>query len=266
MEKALIFDIRRYSVHDGPGIRTTVFLKGCPLNCAWCHNPESILPRPQKISRCRTLNGHSRVIEEEIGRWVDSATIFEEVIKDRIFFEESQGGVTFSGGEPLSQPAFLIEMLKMCTDAGIHTAVDTSGFAPSETFLEVSTHADVLLFDIKSANPARHNAFTGENNNLIISNLLSLPASGPEVFIRIPVIPGFNDTADELERILDIVRRVKAPVARVDLLPFHRLGRQKYEALGMLPPPAFGPEPDQEKMERFMQIFSEAGFGVKRGG
>jgi pyruvate formate lyase activating enzyme len=266
MERGLIFDIRRYSVHDGPGIRTTVFLKGCPLNCAWCHNPESILPLPQKISRCRKLNGHARVVEEEIGRWLDSATVFADIIKDRIFFEESQGGVTFSGGEPLTQLAFLIEMLNMCKGSGIHTAVDTSGYAPTALFLEASAHADVLLFDIKSANPTRHNAFTGVDNALIISNMLALPINGPEVFVRIPVIPGFNDSLDDMRQILDIVCKVKAPIARVDLLPFHRLGRQKYEALGMAAPPAFGPEPERDSMEQFMQVFSEAGFGVKLGG
>lgn len=266
MKEGLVFDIRRYSVHDGPGIRTTVFLKGCPLNCAWCHNPESILFEPQKVTRCRKLNGHARYVEEEIGRWVHSDDVLKEVERDRIFFEESRGGVTFSGGEPLAQPAFLLDMLSICSEAGIHTAVDTSGYAPADTFREVADHADLLLFDIKSANPEKHKAFTGVDNLVIIENLLSLTVHDPEIYLRIPVIPGFNDTTRDMLDILELLKRVKARIVRIDLLPFHRLGRQKYDALGMVAPPPFEPEPDEQKLMQFMQVFSEAGFAVKKGG
>ena len=262
----MIFDIRRYSVHDGPGIRTTVFLKGCPLNCAWCHNPESILPQPQPIKRSRILNGHTRLVEEEIGRWMDSETVFRELERDRIFFEESGGGVTFSGGEPLSQPDFLIEMLNICSESGMRTAVDTSGYAPVEIFHSVSKHADILLFDIKTTDSAKHNAFTGVDNHLIIANLLSLTADRLTLYIRIPVIPGFNDTTRDMLNILALLKQMKAPIIRVDLLPFHRLGRQKYEALGMQAPPPFGHEPDNEKILEFMKVFSDAGYEVKKGG
>jgi pyruvate formate lyase activating enzyme len=266
MEKGLIFDIRRYSVHDGPGIRTTVFFKGCPLNCVWCHNPESIMPKPQQISRCRTLNGKQRIMEEEIGRWLRSGDIMLEVLKDRLFYEESNGGVTFSGGEPLSQPGFLTELLVGCREEGLHTAVDTSGYSTEDTFRKISQHADVLLFDLKTADKRKHEEFTGVDNTPIVRNLMNLPADGPEVYIRIPVIPGFNSTIEDMVLLRNIVSRVKAPVIRVDLLPFHRLGRQKYEALGMVSPPGFGPETSTEELEKLMQVFAEAGFSVKKGG
>ncbi len=266
VERGLIFDIRRYSVHDGPGIRTTVFLKGCPLNCVWCHNPESIMPKPQKIRRCRTLNGKQRMLEEEIGRWVQSGDIMLEVLKDRLFYEESKGGVTFSGGEPLSQPGFLTELLVRCKEEGLHTAVDTSGYATEDTFRKISQLTDVLLFDLKTADKRKHEEYTGVDNTPIIRNLMNLPAEGPEVYIRIPIIPGFNSTTEDMVLHRDIISRVKAPVIRVDLLPFHRLGRQKYEALGMLSPPRFGPETSPIELEKLMQVFAEAGFPVKKGG
>lgn len=266
MGKGLIFDIRRYSVHDGPGIRTTVFFKGCPLNCVWCHNPESILPQPQRIRRCRTLNGRQRILEEEIGRWVESGDIMLEVLKDRLFYEESKGGVTFSGGEPLSQPRFLKELLVRCREEGLHTAVDTSGYAAEESFTKISQLTDVLLFDLKTADKRKHEEYTGVDNALIIRNLMNLPTEGPEVYIRIPVIPGFNSTTKDMALLREIVSRVKTSVARVDLLPFHRLGRQKYEALGMVSPAGFGPEIRPRELEQLMQVFEEAGFSVKKGG
>lgn len=266
MGRGLIFDIRRYSVHDGPGIRTTVFFKGCPLNCPWCHNPESILPQPQKISRCLTLNGRSRMVQEDLGRWVEVEEVMEEVLKDRLFYEESQGGVTCSGGEPLSQPAFLKKLILRCAEAGLHTAVDTSGYAPRESFLEIAGITDVLLCDIKTINRQKHIDYTGADNAPIIQNLMALPAGKPEVYIRIPVIPGFNSTMEDMIGIRDVIGKIKARVVRIDLLPFHRLGRQKYEALGMAIPPAFGPSTSQSEMETLMQVFSDVGYSAKTGG
>lgn len=266
MGKGLIFDIRRYSVHDGPGIRTTVFFKGCPLNCPWCHNPESILPQPQKISRCLTLNGRSRMVQKDLGRWVEVEEVMEEVLKDRLFYEESQGGVTCSGGEPLSQPAFLKKLILKCAEAGLQSTVDTSGYAPRESFLEIAGITDVLLYDIKSINRQKHIDYTGVDNAPIIENLMALPTGKPEVYIRIPVIPGFNNTMEDMIGIRDVIGKVKARVVRIDLLPFHRLGRQKYEALGMASPPAFEPEPVQDTIDQFMQVFSTARYIVKKGG
>lgn len=266
MKKGLIFDIRRYSVHDGPGIRTTVFLKGCPLNCVWCHNPESVLTKPQIIRRCRQIFGKSREIEETIGSWMESGEVMHEILRDRLFFEESDGGVTFSGGEPLAQPDFLKDLLIQCREAGIHTAVDTSGHAPLQTFQEVASYANTLLFDLKTLDKEKHLAYTGEDNTLIINNLMSLPKEGPGLFIRIPVIPGFNSQIRQMELMRDLLSRVRATVVQVNLLPYHHLGRHKYEALGMDPPPGFGPEISREQMHQLMKVFSEAGFEVKQGG
>ncbi len=266
MDKGLIFDIRRYSVHDGPGIRTTVFFKGCPLNCLWCHNPESIGFDPQSIGRVRNLNGRSCMVDEVVGKTATVDDVMREILKDRLFFEESGGGVTFSGGEPLAQPAFLNALLEQCAGAGLHTALDTSGYAPPEVFLQACSRADVLLFDIKSANREKHIRHAGVDNVPLIDNLLALTGDGPCIYIRVPVIPGFNNTLGDMLAIAEIAGRIRARVEGVDLLPFHRLGRQKYEALSMVLPPAYGPDITDGEMDELMHVFSAAGFRVKKGG
>lgn len=266
MVKGLVFDIRRYSVHDGPGIRTTVFLKGCPLNCLWCHNPEGIESRPQKIVRTRKLNGREKRYEETIGKWMTPEEVMEPVLKDRIFYEESNGGVTFSGGEPMMQADFLLNMLSACSKEELHTAVDTSGHIQTGTFLKIAEKTDLLLFDIKTTDKEKHIKYTGEDNELIFKNLLSLPAGGPEILIRIPVIPGFNSQPGQIEAILDKLRGVKASVKRIDLLPYHLLGRQKYEALGRKTPPEFKPEIKQDTMKILISTISDRGYKVKTGG
>lgn len=266
MTKGLVFDIRRYSVHDGPGIRTTVFLKGCPLNCLWCHNPEGIESRPQKMVRTRKLNGREKKYDETIGKWMTPDEVMEPVLKDRLFYEESNGGVTFSGGEPMRQAVFLLNMLEACSREELHTAVDTSGYIQTATFLEIAEKADLLLFDIKTADKEKHIKYTGGDNELIFKNLLSLKAGGPEIIIRIPVIPGFNSRPDQMEAITDKLKGVKASVKRIDLLPYHLLGRQKYEALGMKTPPEFKPIVKPEEMEMLTGIFSAKGYKVKTGG
>jgi pyruvate formate lyase activating enzyme len=266
MGKGLIFDIRRYSVHDGPGIRTTVFFKGCPLNCTWCHNPESISPHPQPIHRKLKLNGHETIRQDTIGQWMDGGEVMDILLKDTLFYEESMGGVTFSGGEPLSQPDFLIGLLQACREQGLHTAVDTSGYAPKEVFLEVAGKADLLLFDLKTMDPRDHLTYTGVDNALIAANLLSLPSDGPALYIRIPVIPGVNAGTDHMQAVATLLGKVRAPVVRVDLLPYHRLGRQKYESLGLAEPPVFGPDTTAQEMKALLQVFADSGFLVKQGG
>jgi pyruvate formate lyase activating enzyme len=266
MSSGILFDIRRYSVHDGPGIRSTVFFKGCPLNCLWCHNPESIMPEPQPIKRSRQLNGQKEWIEEIVGRHYSAAEVMETIGRDLLFFEESGGGVTFSGGEPLLQAGFLLELLALCREAGIHTAVDTSGHAPAETFKEVAEQTDLLLFDIKTTDTKKHEAFTGMGNELILNNFQTLNGKGPSVIVRIPVIPGFNNTMEDMQAISTIMKTSQARIEAVNLLPYHRLGRQKYEALGMQQPPAFRPETTPGQMKAMMKVFEEAGYPVKLGG
>lgn len=266
MKQGVVFDIRRYSVHDGPGIRTTVFLKGCPMRCSWCHNPESIRKNPQPIRRTRTLDGWKREYEETVGRWMSSEEVMDVILKDRLFYDESGGGVTFSGGEPLFQPDFLLEMLQMCRDHGIHTTVDTSGYAQKEVFLSVAEKADLLLFDFKTPDDHMHKKHTGVGNQKIMHNLESLTGNGPELVIRIPVISDFNNNMTHMKQIGDRLLNIPAKVKSVDLLPFHRLGRHKYESLGMDAPGRFREEIQPEQMQEFMDYFKEAGFIVKEGG
>jgi pyruvate formate lyase activating enzyme len=266
MSKGLIFDIRRYSVHDGPGIRTTVFFKGCPLQCTWCHNPESWLEEPQAIVRSRQLNGQVRQVTEIVGRWMGSDEIMEVLLKDRVFYEESQGGVTFSGGEPLLQADFLIDLLEGCKKAGIHTALDTSGYAEKDTFLAVAANTQLLLFDIKVFDKHLHQTYTGVDNRQIIQNLLALPAGGPKVIIRIPVIPGVNNNMQQMKDIRDLLKKTRAPVLRVELLPYHRLGRHKYEALHMPVPAAFKEEASAYQYSEYRKLFTNASYQTKTSG
>ena len=258
----LTFDIRRYSVHDGPGIRTTVFLKGCPLNCVWCHNPEGILPEPQPMRMSHKLDGKETICNVTVGKWLTASDVFDEIEKDLVFYEESGGGVTFSGGEPLMQAEFLLEMLGRCRNANIHTAVDTSGHSDPELFKEVVKQADMLLFDIKTTDSNAHVKYTGIDNTLIMQNLNSLTGSDISVIIRIPIIPGFNDNHEEMEAIRDTLLPLKKNIRRIDLLPYHRLGRKKYEALGLTQPKVFKPDTNNYQMSELKSIFRSEGLKV----
>jgi len=266
MKRGLIFDMRRYSVHDGPGIRTSVFLKGCPLRCNWCHNPEGILPGPRKIRKERSVDGRKNMVEETIGKWMSSQEVLDFLLKDLVFYEESGGGITFTGGEPLFQPDFLLDMLLECKNRNLHTAVDTSGYAPSEVFQAISGRADLLLFDLKTVKQEKHLAYTGRGTHQILRNLYSLKKNRPELIIRIPVIPGFNDQLSEMEALCETLSRVDVPIKRVDFLPCHNWGRHKYEALGMEPPEGLPGKLPEEILYKFMEVFSDAGYGVKKGG
>lgn len=266
MEKGVVFDIRRYAVHDGPGIRTTVFLKGCPLKCQWCHNPEGIFSRPQSMKRNRTVDGKESIYVEKVGKMVTSGEVMDTVLRDRLFYEESGGGVTFSGGEPMMQPTFLLELLNYSRDEGLHTAVDTSGYANEVDFLKIAHRAHLLLFDLKSVDTGIHRQYTGVNNELIWNNIRKLSTEGPEVIIRIPVVPGFNSRRSDMVSIRDEILKLKGRIQRVDILPYHRLGRQKYEALGMEVPPVFQPVLKEDEVNGLVQVFLEAGLNAKRGG
>ncbi len=227
MDKGLIFDIRRYAVHDGPGIRTTLFFKGCLMRCSWCHNPEGINPEIECMQRQRVVNGKTKVVEEPVGEWMTAREAMEVVDKDRLFYMESGGGVSFSGGEPLMQTPFLLKMLDLCKQNGLHTVVDTSGYASAADFQSVAAKADMFLFDLKSTDNGNHVKQTGVEADLILQNLYSLPDNGPQVIIRIPVIPGFNDDQRQMEDFAHLISSLQAPILRVDLLPYHRFGRQK---------------------------------------
>lgn len=263
--KGIVFDIRRYAVHDGPGIRTTVFLKGCPLRCFWCHNPESWLPTISTIRKRRPLDGDDQWIVENVGREMTCSEVMESVTRDRLYYEESGGGVTFSGGEPLMQHKFLLELLQACREEGIHTAVDTSGYSQPDIFSAVAAATDMLLFDLKTTNRLLHMESTGRSNELVISNLKSLNLGSLKLIVRIPLIPGINDQRTELEPMIKLLQSIRQPVERIDLLPFHRLGQHKYEALRLLPSPKLSKQTSTDTREA-LELFTKAGFRVKQGG
>lgn len=223
----IVFKIQKYALHDGPGIRTTVFLKGCPLRCRWCHNPEGQRPQPEEVL-VEPGGGDGRT--ETVGRRMTAVEVMADVERDRLFYDESGGGVTFSGGEPLSQPEFLETLLGECRRREIHAAVDTCGEADPAVALRVLPMADLVLFDLKLMDPARHREATGVDNRRILENLAAVSAAGVEVAVRIPLVRGVNDDMDNLERTAAFLRR-ETRVRRVDLLPYHRIADGKYRRL-----------------------------------
>ncbi len=218
------------------------------------------------MRRQQTLNGKTKTVGETVGTRMTASEAMDVVLKDRLFYEESGGGVTFSGGEPLMQLPFLLEMLERCHRHRIHTAVDTSGYAPDKDFQAVAGKADLLLFDLKTTDNHKHLEYTGVALDSIMNNLFSLQGNGPELIARIPVIPGFNDNKQQMEAFADILLQLQTTVQRVDLLPYHRLGRQKYNALGMQQPEPNAPGITTEAIQSFMDVFTAAGFHAKKGG
>ena len=242
---AMIFDIQRNSFVDGPGIRATVFFKGCNLRCKWCHNPESqnlnkeILFYKNKCTGCGrcmdlTVDDENFIClndaKEICGKEYTVDEVFDEVIKDKSFYETSGGGVTFSGGECMLQIDFLLEILEKCKENGIHTAVDTAGHIPWADFEKIISYTDLFLYDIKAMNDEIHKEYTGVSNSLILENLAKLLALKSAVWVRVPVIPGVNDTKMEMEKIRSFFETNGYP-EKVELLPYHAMGEHKYAAL-----------------------------------
>ncbi len=299
------FHIQRYSIHDGPGIRTTVFLQGCPLSCPWCHNPESRPPEPQvrvieaRCIRCgecaeacpvvrsmgsdrpRTLplrlppgrcTACGRCVDAcpsqarlPTGRPIEVSELIAGVERDLPFYEESGGGVTFSGGEPLLQPAFLLECLIACRARGIPTAVDTSGYAPREAILDVAAQTDLFLFDLKVLDAERHRSWTGVPVEAIIGNLRALDEKGVAVWLRVPVVPGWNDRPGDLEAIGGLAAGLRG-IRRIHLLPYHRMAAEKYRSIGRSYPLADMKPPPLEKLEQMAMRLSSFGLDVHVGG
>ena len=252
-KKGIIFNIQRFSVNDGPGIRTTVFMKGCPLSCWWCHNPES-----RQFGK-QILNGR------QMGEDYTAEQLLNEIEKDRIFYDESGGGVTFSGGEPLAQPVFLAEMLDICREADIHTAVDTTGYAGLDLIEKIGTRADHILYDLKLMDPVEHLKYTGISNTEILENLDYLLSNGSNVIIRIPLIPGITDTKENLDKILEFLSGYnKQP--EVNLLPYHRIAEGKYHKYGIKYKMNGVNELTDDEIAKYKTLFEKAGFKVKIGG
>jgi pyruvate formate lyase activating enzyme len=299
--EGLIFDLKKYSINDGPGIRTTVFLKGCPLRCGWCHNPEGRSFSPEimvRAARCladcdrcipacpekalvRTAAGpaldRSRCTAcgdcaaacpsqalEVVGRRLSAAQLLQEIERDRLFLEESGGGVTFSGGEPLSQPDFLEEILECCRKKEIHTTVDTCGFAAGEVLEKIARSTDLFLFDLKVIAEAKHIAVTGKSNRLILENLERLARSGKRTVVRIPVVPGVNDDKENIARTAEFLRSLGS-IKEVSLLPYHKLGRDKYKGLEMEADGAVFAPPSAQSLEEIKGYLEGAGFRVSLG-
>jgi pyruvate formate lyase activating enzyme len=295
-----IFDIRRYTLHDGPGIRTTVFLKGCPLSCWWCHNPESRSSTAQVMVRenlcvrcgeCAAACMHGAVTlqddgphtdaelcelcgacvaacaagaRELVGRTVTPAEVLAELQTDIPFFDESGGGVTFSGGEPLQQPEFLAQLLTGCKVLELHTAVDTSGYAPWQVLQGLLDRVDLFLYDLKCIDDQRHQHYTGVSNGVILHNLARLQAAGADVIVRIPIIPGLNDDESEISAAGQFCARLG--IRRVDLLPYHASAGAKYRRLGIPYALEQVAAPADEHMQALSETLKALGLDARVGG
>ncbi len=240
-----IFDVQRFSVHDGPGVRTIVFLKGCVLRCKWCCNPESQNYKTENL----ITDGKTKLV----GKDVTVAEVIAEVERDRVYYKRSGGGLTLSGGESFCQPEFATALLRAAKDKGINTAIETTSCAPIETILEALPFIDNYLMDIKHINSEKHLKFTGKDNLMILENAKIIAQKAKNMVIRVPVIPTFNDTPEEIEEIARFTASLPN-VNKIHLLPYHRLGRDKYEGLGreytmgdILPP-------TDEKMEILKRV------------
>jgi len=265
--KGLIFDIKRYAIHDGPGIRTTIFMKGCPLKCKWCHNPESISANIEKYNNVSKIGDKEFSREEEIGKYYsieDLAVIWN---KEQIFMEESNGGITFSGGEPLVQYQFLKLALQKAKQMFLHTAVDTSGLAKWETIEEILPYTDLFLFDIKHLDNQKHIETTGVSNKLILDNLVKIIKSGTETILRFPLIPRLNDDNNHINELIALMNGLKADnFNRVHILPFHKTGSSKYKRFYQKDFMANFVEPEKKQIESIRLSFESTGFQVKIGG
>lgn len=222
-----IFDIKHFAVHDGPGIRQTVFFKGCPLNCWWCHNPESQDINIESYTKINKLDGKEFKQKVSVGYKVTTDDIFKTIQGDQLFFEESGGGVTFSGGEPLMQADFLFELLKICKLNNIHTCIDTTGFASIKTIQKTAELTDCFLFDIKLMDDYLHQKFTGVPIDGIINNLQWLDQNHKNVILRFPVIPGITNTEKNISEIKSFIKSLRN-INRIDLLPYHNISNGKY--------------------------------------
>jgi pyruvate formate lyase activating enzyme len=266
IKRGIVFDIKKFAIDDGPGIRTTIFFKGCLLRCWWCHNPEGQLSAPELMyrrMRCDRCTECVRICPEKaisclpkrmsinrnycnlcgkccqqcptealtiIGKEMSLKEVLREIDKDSIFYEESEGGVTVSGGEPLLQLDFLDALLKECKERNIHTAVDTCGYASHETIDKIRDNVDLFLYDIKIMDEKKHRKYTGVSNKPILENFKRLAENGSSILVRFPVIPGINDGKDNITRTAEFVASCR--IKNINILPYHRAGIEKYKSLG----------------------------------
>lgn len=300
VNRGMIMNIQKYSVHDGPGIRTTVFLKGCPLNCWWCHNPESqnidfqIMYFKDRCTGCGIcekrcpenaikIKDGKAIIDHEIctlcgkcedfcpnearkfvGKYMTTTELMKEIKKDEIFYEESGGGVTFSGGEPLVQIDFLQNMLKLCKEEEIHTTVDTSGYSKWENIEKIIDHTDLFLYDIKIMDDYRHNKYMGVSNKVILENLKRLSQAESNIYVRIPIIKGVNDDIENIQSTIEFLKDIN--ILQVNLLPYHKMGMEKYDRLSMDYRLTGDEKPSEEVMNSLLKKFKILNKRIKIGG
>lgn len=302
MKQPLIFDIKRYAINDGPGIRITIFLKGCPLSCKWCHNPESQSPEVQKlytVSKCigakdcieicpnnaLTLSPEGIITDSEAcnlcgkcaevcptkaiemsGANYDVNKIVKIIERERILLDQSGGGVTISGGEPLMYPDFLIGLLKACGEKNIHRTVDTCGFADTETVLKVARHTDLFLYDLKMMDSKKHKKWTGVGNQLILKNLKILAENKSNINIRIPLIKNVNSDKKELSELAKFISELSGEIPKVNLLPYHNFAINKYIKMGSNYDKLDMEELSEKEQNQAADIFKQFGIEAEVGG
>jgi pyruvate formate lyase activating enzyme len=301
MQTGEIFDIKKFAIHDGPGIRTTVFFKGCPLSCWWCHNPESLGTAPQRLyhrERCigcqeclaACSNGAIRVFDgqllwtaencrccrsceracpaeavEFVGRTMTVDQVVAEITKDTLFYDQSDGGVTISGGEPLMQPSFLMQLLDACGGRGIHRTVDTSGHADTQILLETAARTDLFLYDLKHMDPEKHFIYTGVSNEMILTNLKQLSHQGARIIIRFPVIPGINADEENIGRTGALAASLSGVIG-INILPYHCAADAKYRNLDLQNKAAGLQRPSEDVIATVARQLASYDLEVKIGG
>lgn len=261
--QGIVFDIKRFALHDGPGTRTTVFMKGCPLNCWWCHNPESIQPEIEEFTVEERLGSESFSRLKKIGEYLSLEQVIAQIKKEQVFMDESGGGATLSGGEPLLQLEFTKALLKKCKSQGIHTALDTTGLTSQNKLEELLPYVDLFLYDFKLMDSKKHETYCGVSNSLIKSNLEFLVEKEKVVVVRIPVIPKINFENTEEEDMLKYLTSIKKNnFNEVHLLPYHKIGKSKYTRFQKKDKLLDAKELTKSDLESLSLKYKEAGFKI----